>query len=346
MLTLLATLRGHEEDTRVWHAAWSHNGKVLATCGEDKTIRLWSSGGGVDWNAECTAPSGAAAECIATLEEAQSRTVRSCEWSPNDRMLASASFDGTVVVWEAQSAGLKVWDQVATLEGHDNEVKSVAWAPSGQWLATCGRDKRVWVWEVLRGGEFECVAMLEGHTQDVKFVQWHPTASAATLLSASYDDTIKVWKEDNDDWYCADTLTGHASTVWGVAFDDKGGRFVSVSDDKSLFEWQCDDVGGKGTWRVAARIRDLHDLAIYTVDWSRTNGFIATGSGDNSIALCCPSSGGGGGGDSTLHKLMTVAEAHDNDVNCVRWNPADEYGYMLSSTGDDGLVKLWRLSIM
>ena len=182
------TLRGHEEDTRVWHAAWSNNGKFLATCGEDKTIRIWTTSCGCDWTDE-----NSRIECIATLEEAQARTVRSCEWSPNDRMIASASFDGTVVVWETQSSGMTVWDQIATLEGHDNEVKSVAWCPHGQWLATCGRDKRVWIWEMLHGTEFECVAMLEGHTQDVKFVRWHPTAPAM-LLSASYDDTIKVWK--------------------------------------------------------------------------------------------------------------------------------------------------------
>ena len=182
----VTTLRGHEEDTRVWHAAWSNNGKFLATCGEDKTIRIWTTSFGCEWTDE-----NSRIECIATLEEAQARTVRSCEWSPDDRMIASASFDGTVVVWETQSSGMTVWDQIATLEGHDNEVKSVAWCPHGQWLASCGRDKRVWIWEMVHGTEFECVAMLEGHTQDVKFVRWHPTAPAM-LLSASYDDTIKV----------------------------------------------------------------------------------------------------------------------------------------------------------
>jgi WD40 repeat protein len=198
---------------------------------------------------------------------------------------------------------------------------------------------------MLRGAEFECVAMLEGHTQDVKFVKWHPTA-AATLLSASYDDTIKVWKEDNDDWYCSDTLTGHTSTVWGLSFDSQGNKFVSVSDDKSIIEWQCDSIDGNGSWRMTAKIKDLHELAVYTVDWSRQNGFISTGSADNSIVLCAPSSGSGSDSDLLLHEVARVTEAHDNDVNCVRWNPAEELGDWLVSTGDDGFVKLWRLTIM
>lgn len=62
--------------------------------------------------------------------------------------------------------------------------------------------------------------MLQEHAQDVKMVTWHPKLEI--LASASYDDTIKIWKEDEDDWYCADTLSGHQSTVWSIDFDATG----------------------------------------------------------------------------------------------------------------------------
>ena len=47
--------------------------------------------------------------------------------------------------------------------------------------------------------EYECVSVIESHTQDVKKVVWHP--SADVLASCSYDDTIKLYREDDDDWY-------------------------------------------------------------------------------------------------------------------------------------------------
>ena len=120
---LAQTLEGHEEC--VWHAAWSHDGQLLATCGGDRSIRVWSESGG-SWT------------CLALLEESQERTVRCVEWSYCGTYLAAASFDATVVIWEHRGGEFEV---IATLEGHENEVKCVAWNVAGTLLATCSRDK-------------------------------------------------------------------------------------------------------------------------------------------------------------------------------------------------------------
>lgn len=322
-MQLVQTLSGHE--ARVWHACWSHNGSKIASCGEDKVIRIWAMNTSQQF------------QCIATLEEGQSRTIRSCEWSPDGTMIASASFDGSVVVWQALDRDCTTWDKASALEGHDSEVKAVSWSSDGNFLATCGRDKKVWIWERLLSGDFECVAMLDGHTQDVKFVTWHPTMNV--LFSSSYDDTIKIWADDNDDWYCSATLTGHSSTVWGLALDASGSRLVSVSDDKTAILWECDtpDTPEKN-WRQVHKLNNVHSHVLYSVDWSHGSGIIATGAGDNAVALSTVQRTSDG--TSTLVHMSKFV-AHDGDVNCVRWNPTERNCHQLLTCGDDALVKIW-----
>ena len=129
---------------------------------------------------------------------AHSRSIRSVAFAPlasSHLILATASFDGMVSIWECDSSHLENLDMedddedvttrfemIAQLEGHENEVKCVSWNMTGSLLASCGRDKTVWIWEcflpgtvggaaVMSGGDqpqqdegdFECLAVLQGH---------------------------------------------------------------------------------------------------------------------------------------------------------------------------------------
>ena len=50
------------------------------------------------------------------------------------------------------------------------------------------------------------VTLIQPYGQDVKMVAWHP--SGEVLVSASYDDTIKLWMDSDDEWICVQTLSG------------------------------------------------------------------------------------------------------------------------------------------
>ncbi|KAJ3330989.1 hypothetical protein HDU76_004343 [Blyttiomyces sp. JEL0837] len=266
-LTLIHELKGHED--RVWQISWHPTQEVMASCGGDRAVRIWkrdSPNGG--WS------------CVSILDNAHKRTIRSVAYAPSGSMLASASFDATTAIWEKQGED---FDCAATLEGHENEVKCVAWSSSGALLATCGRDKN------MGDADFECISVLQEHTQDVKHVAWHP--SEEVLVSSSYDDTIRIWRDDEDDWYSAATLTGHKSTVWASDFNSDGNKLVSVSDDKSIKLWTRDPAtskNGKDSWSCTYTLDDAHTRSIYSVSWSKRHNTIATAGGDNMIKLLEP----------------------------------------------------------
>ena len=336
------------------------------SCSTDRTIRFWALQG-ESWT------------LVDTLSDGHDRTVRSVAFAPNGRTIASTSFDGTTLVWNKEDAEYSV---ASTLEGHENEVKCVAFSVSGNLVATCGRDKSVWIWEgniLLTGSiieansslamgdcDYECVAVLQDHTQDVKMIVWHPHEDV--LASCSYDDTIRIWKDDGDEWICMNTLEGHSSTVWAIDFDPTGNFLgtalfseyvfeidcvVSVSDDLSIKIWKKEEksesTGGAlsilswsrkvAQWTCVSTLENAHSRCIYSVSWSKVNGLIATASGDNSIKIFkyLPD-------ENRLELLHTINEAHSQfDVNCVRWCPLESNGTLLASCGDDDLIRIWDI---
>ena len=42
------------------------------------------------------------------------------------------------------------------------------------------------------------------------------------LVSTSYDDTVRLYKEDADDWVQVSMIDGHAKTVWWAEFEGSG----------------------------------------------------------------------------------------------------------------------------
>ncbi|OCK72853.1 hypothetical protein K432DRAFT_340986, partial [Lepidopterella palustris CBS 459.81] len=68
-------------------------------------------------------------------------TVNAVTFSPDGQLLASASHDWTVRLWNPATG-----EQLQQLGGHDDWVKAVAFSPDGQLLASASRDWTVRLW--------------------------------------------------------------------------------------------------------------------------------------------------------------------------------------------------------
>lgn len=104
-------------------------------------------------------------------------------FSPNGQMLASASRDGTVRLWDAATGTTK-----RTLKGHGNSVTAVAFSPNGQILASASSDGTVQLWDAATGTAKQT---LKGHRGSVTAVTFSPNGQM--LASASHDHTVRLW---------------------------------------------------------------------------------------------------------------------------------------------------------
>src|SRR5262249_42286782 len=120
----LATLRGHAGPVRA--VAVSPDGSVIASAGDDQTVRLWDTAA----NSELRALSG------------HTGKIRAVAFGPGS-LLASAGDDHTVRLWDWQT-GI----ELATLQGPTKALECLAVAPDGRTVAAAGVESTVFLWKV------------------------------------------------------------------------------------------------------------------------------------------------------------------------------------------------------
>jgi RNA polymerase sigma factor (sigma-70 family) len=91
--------------------------------------------------------------------------VYSVAFSRDGRLLATASYDGTVRLWSMATRKC-----LAKLSGHDGKVHHVTFAPDGKRVTTAGEDRTVRIWDVERGVEIQKMV----HADPVRVVAYTP----------------------------------------------------------------------------------------------------------------------------------------------------------------------------
>ena len=212
--------RGHLG--RAWTVAFSPNATLLASGGEDGTVRLWDLAG---WRAGEPIPP-------VRLLGRHEKWVWSVRFSPDGKLLASGSLDRTIVLWDAATG-----EKVRTLRGHSGTFSRVAFAPDGRTVAGGGEDGAVRLWDVDTGRER---GLPEGHAAAVRCVAYSPDGTR--LASAGADRAVQVYATDSGQLLKRIPMPTISDAV---TFSADGRRLLATADDSSLTVWDA------GTWKPA-----------------------------------------------------------------------------------------------
>ena len=230
-------------------------------------------------------------------------------FSPDGRLLATASDDGTARVWDPATGR-----HLRTLTGHAGGVRGVAFSPDGRLLATASRDGTARMWDPATGRHLRT---LTGHTGTVWGVAFSP--DGRLLATASVDRTARVW--DPATGKHLRTLTGHAGRVRDVAFSPDGQLLATAGSDQTARVW--DPVADK-------RLRTLtgHTDGVRGVAFSPDGRLLATVSADETARVWDPATG------NCLHTLT----GHTDSVWRVAFSPD---GRLLATASTDGTARVW-----
>ncbi len=153
--------------------------------------------------------------------------VNGCAFSPDGKLIVSASSDQTLKLWDADTG-----QALRTLAGHSASVNGCAFSPDGKLIVSASSDQTLKLWDAATG---QALRTLAGHSASVRGCAFSPDGKL--IVSASSDHTLKLW--DAATGQALRTLAGHSGGVNGCAFSPDGKLIVSASSDQTLKLWDA-----------------------------------------------------------------------------------------------------------
>ena len=212
---ILAQIHGHAN--RVSALAFSSNGRLLITAGNDGLVKLWDT---KTWKEHATIGNGKEHACAIAV-------------SPDCRMLATGCINGSIQLWD-----LNTGRQLKVVRGHRNAVLCLAFSPDGTRLASGSSDRMVRLWDTSQGAE---VASLSCGASVVCLAI---SPSGNTLATGEYCDgmaclggtaEVKLWNTASQK--VSTTIRGHDQGVCAIAFSPDGKVLVTGEPDGAIKLW-------------------------------------------------------------------------------------------------------------
>ncbi|KAI5590851.1 hypothetical protein BDE02_04G038400 [Populus trichocarpa] len=271
---------------------FSSDGKMLASSGHEKKVSIWNM---EDFQAS-------------NSSEEHSHLVTDVRFRPSSSILATASFDKTVRIWDAAKPSISLFK----LLGHAEQVMSLDFHPRKvDLLCSCDGNDEIRLWNVNKR---TCMRVSKGATRQVRF---QPTIGK--LMATSTGNSINVIDVEvgNLVW----NLKGHSKEVLSICWDTSGKYIASVSEDSARV-WSL--VGGNCLGKLHSNGNKFQSCAFHP-----GYSMLLIIGGYQVLEFWSPTDGG---------KTWSVP-AHGGLIAALADSVENE---MIASASHDHCVKLWK----
>lgn len=307
----------HEE--LIHDVSYDFYGKQLASCSSDQHIKVFDLDSSTnEW-------------LLNDSWKAHDSSIVKIDWASPEygKIIASASYDKTVKIWEEDSdephSSGRRWKKLTTLHDARGPLYDLSFAPShlGLRLSVIGSDGILRIYDALEPADLRSwtltseVSILNetpaSHLQSDFALSWCPSRfSPEKLVVCALDQGFIYHRDAAGKLVEAATLPEHSGLIRSVAWAPSMGRYYQ------LLATGCKD----GKVRIFKLTETLAKKQQHA--W-----------GDEDEASNQPPN------VEVSVELVSEHDDHHGEVWSVSWNLT---GTILSSSGDDGKVRLWKAS--
>lgn len=382
----LLEIRAHEDE--VLCCAFSTDDRFIATCSVDKKVKIWDSMTGklvhtYDEHSEqvncCQFTNNSHHLLLATgssdcflklwdLNQTECRntmfghtnSVNHCRFSPDDKLLASCSADGTLKFWDVKSANerksINVKQFFLSSEEPQEEmevmVKCCSWSSDGSRIMVAAKNK-IFLFDIHTSGLL--AEIHTGHHSTIQYCDFSPQNHLAVVALSQY--CVELWNMDS----CLKVADcrGHLSWVHCAMFSPDGTSFLTSSDDQTIRLWEtkkvCEnsaivlkqeiDVAFQENEVMVLAVDNIRRLQLINGKTSQID-YLA----EAQVSCCCLSphlqyiAFGGNDGALEILELLNnrIFQSRDGHKNTVRHIQFTADGKTLISSADDSAIQVWN----
>jgi WD40 repeat protein/mono/diheme cytochrome c family protein len=155
--------------------------------------------------------------------------------SPDNRFLATASYDRKIILWD-----LETGKEIRRFEGHNGAIFDLVFSPDGSLLASASADSTIKLWNVEKGIRLDTLSQPLKEQYVVRF-----SPDGQFVVGGGLDNRIRVWRVVSKDKPKINPLVyariAHEGAITQLDFTPDGKSLISIADDRTLKLWETTD---------------------------------------------------------------------------------------------------------